>query len=106
MRSDGTLDEAETMEELIAIFFFMSVAAVLILRPVTKKLGLFIEAVAKERMAGFAPRPVSTASLDAAQVDRIANALDRLNSRIDLIDDRMSFVERLVESRPAQRLTG
>lgn len=93
------------MEEFIPIFLFMCIAGVLILRPVTKKLGLLIEALAKERMAGIAVRTPS--ALDDAQLERIANTLDRLNSRIDLIDDRMLFVERLVESRPAaQRLTG
>ena len=93
------------MPEFIPIFFFMCVAGVLILRPLTKRLGLLVEALAKERMAGLAPRS-APAALDEAQVERIANALDRLNSRIDLMDDRMGFVERLVESRPRERLTG
>lgn len=93
------------MPELIPIFMFICFAGVLILRPVTKKLGLLIEALAQERMA-TGPARRAPATLDEAQVERIAGALDRLNSRIDLIDDRMSFVERLVESRPAQRLTG
>jgi hypothetical protein len=93
------------MEEFIPIFFFMCVAGVLILRPVTKKLGFLIEALAKERMAGLEGR-AAPVSIGEAHVERIANALDRLNSRIDLIDDRIGFVERLVESRPAQRLTG
>ena len=94
------------MEEFIPIFLFMCVAAVLILRPVTKRLGLLIEALAKERMAGLPGAARASSSLSEDQVDRIAGALDRLNSRIDLMDDRMAFVERLVESRPRQRLTG
>lgn len=93
------------MEELIPIYLFMCIAGVLILRPVTKKLGLLIEALAKERMAGVEARPTPAGQEDA-QVERIASALDRLNSRIDLMDERMGFVERLVESRPRQRLTG
>lgn len=93
------------MEELIPIFLFACIAVVLILRPVTKKLGLLIEALAKERMAHAGSRGMP-AGLDEAQVERITSALERLNSRIDLIDDRMVFVERLVERRPARRLTG
>lgn len=92
------------MEELIPIFFFLTIAAVLIMRPVTKKLGLLIEALAKERMASTTAAP----GLTEAQAAQLTSALERLNDRIDLIDDRMNFMERLVESRPPskQRLTG
>lgn len=90
------------MEELIPIFMFLVIGGVLILRPVTKKVGLLIEALAKERMSGNAhERP-----LDPIQLERITAALERLNSRMDTIDDRMGFMERLVEDRPRSRLTG
>lgn len=90
------------MEELIPIFMFLVIGGVLILRPVTKKLGLLIEALAKERMSGNArERPI-----EPVQLERITAALERLNSRMDTIDDRMGFMERLVEDRPRSRLTG
>lgn len=90
------------MDEFIPIFFFMCVAGVLILRPVTKRLGLLIEAFARERMTRSGPG----SELEEVQVARITAALDRLNSRMDLIDDRIGFMERLVEDRSRQRLTG
>jgi hypothetical protein len=90
------------MEELIPIILFMMIGGVLILRPVTKKLGLLIEAMAKERMARTTPEQ----SLDAAQVVRITAALEQLNTRMDHIDDRIGFMERLIEERPRSRLTG
>ena len=92
------------VEELIPIFFFMCVAGVLILRPVTKKLGLLIEAMAHERKAQVrAPRE----GVDEAYLERITLALDRLNTRIDRVDDRIDFMEHLVEDRNRrQRLTG
>jgi hypothetical protein len=88
------------MEELIPIVLFMCIAGVLILRPVSKKLGLLLEALAKERLA------TPTRSLDDAQVERITAVLERLNSRLDLVDDRVAFMERLMEERPRHRLTG
>ena len=92
------------VEELIPIFFFICVAGVMILRPVTKKLGLLIEAMAKERMSQS--RTVE-AGLDETQLERITVALERLNTRIDRVDDRMNFMEHLVEDRNRrQRLTG
>lgn len=92
------------MEELIPIFMFMCIAGVMILRPVTKKLGLLIEALAKERMAHVQVR--DGRGLDDVQMERITAALERLHGRLDRVDDRIAFMERLVEERPRQRLTG
>ncbi|HUE77590.1 MAG TPA: hypothetical protein VMM83_06590 [Longimicrobiales bacterium] len=96
------------MEQFIPIFLFMCIAGVLILRPVTRKLGLLIEAMAKERLAETHTREARFSGLDDAHVDRVASALDRLNARMDRIDDRIGFMERLLENRPPshQRLTG
>lgn len=90
------------MEMLVPIVMFMCIAGVLILRPVSKKLGLLLEALAKERMVRTTP----AAGLDAAQLERVSVALERLNTRLDLMDDRVAFMERLVEERPRRRLTG
>ncbi len=91
------------MEEMIPIVMFLCIAGVMIFRPMTKRLGLLLEALAKERTSVAQPAPQR---LDEAQMERIATALDRLNTRMDLMDDRIGFVERLVENRPRQRLTG
>lgn len=93
----------DPVEELIPIFLFLCIAGVLILRPVTKKLGLLIEALAEERKA----QARGPAALDEAHLERITVALERLNTRIDRVDDRMNFMEHLVEDRKRrQRLTG
>lgn len=90
------------MPELIPIILFMSIAGVLILRPISKKLGMLLEALARERIASASP----ARALDEAQLDRVTNALERLNNRLDLMEDRVAFMERLVEERPRRRLTG
>lgn len=91
------------MEEMIPIFLFAMIGSVLILRPVTKKLGLLIEALAQERMGRGA---AAEHGLQEAQLMRITTALERLDSRLDHVDDRIAFMERLVEDRPRSRLTG
>jgi hypothetical protein len=88
------------MEELIPMVLFMCIAGVLIMRPFTKKLGLLMEALARERIG---PQPPA---LDPAHVERIAVAMEQLNRRLDLVDDRVAFMERLLEDRPHRRLTG
>ncbi len=92
------------MEEFIPIFFFMCVAGVLILRPISKKLGLLIEAMAEERKSKLRP---ARDGIDEAYIERITTALERLSNRIDRVDDRIDFMEHLVEDRNRrQRLTG
>jgi hypothetical protein len=88
------------MEALIPIVLFMSIAGVMILRPISKKLGLLLEAMARER----SPHPAR--GLDEVHLERITAALERLNNRLDLVDDRVAFMERLTEERPRRRLTG
>jgi hypothetical protein len=81
--------------EMIPITLFLSIAAVLILRPVTKRLGLLLEAMARER------EPVRA----AAQTDsRIVGLLEHMNKRLELMEERLDFTERLVaRPRPSGR---
>lgn len=78
------------MEALIPITFFISIAAVLILRPITKRLGMLIEAIARERDAARAP---------ASQDERVIALLEGMNRRLELMEDRVEFTERLVAAR-------
>lgn len=90
------------MEELIPIFLFLMIGAVAILRPISKKLGLLIEALAEERKA--AARGAS-ADLGSAQLERVTHLLERMSDRFEHIEERVQFVERLVENRePRNRL--
>ncbi len=75
------------MEELIPIVMFLCFAAVMILRPLTKKIGLVIEQVARDRQGSRA---------DQAEVARLQAELEHLGRRLDLIEERAEFTERLV----------
>lgn len=90
------------MEELIPIFLFVVLGGVLIMRPVTKKLGVLIEALARERLSQPA---VAREGVDAIHLERMTLALERLDARLDHLEDRLGFMERLVEERPRSRLT-
>jgi hypothetical protein len=84
------------VEALIPITFFMSVAAVLILRPITKKLGGFIDVMTQERL------PTRTADNPDA---RVVTLLEHMARRLDSMEERLDFTERLVDSpRPPRRL--
>jgi hypothetical protein len=89
------------MEELIPIFLFLMIGTVAILRPISKKLGLLIEAMAEERKAALrAPD-----SLSASQLERMTHLLERMSDRFDQVEERVQFVERLIDNRePKARL--
>ncbi|MEJ2678963.1 MAG: hypothetical protein P8174_07815 [Gemmatimonadota bacterium] len=83
------------MEELVPIFLFMCIAAVMIFRPMTKRLGVLLEEMARDRRAMRAP--------ENGQMDRVVGLLEQLNTRLDLLEDRMEFMERLSDARPRHR---
>lgn len=82
------------MEAFIPISLFACVAAVLILRPITRRLGMVLEQVANNRQV----RPEVEAENAALRLN-----VEHLNNRLHLIEERLDFTERLisVERTPA-----
>ena len=78
------------MEALIPIGMFMCIAAVAILRPITKKLGGLIEVITLERMQARTQDSTSA---------RTVALLEHMNRRMDLMEERVDFTERLVSTR-------
>jgi uncharacterized protein (DUF2384 family) len=78
------------VEALIPISMFMSIAAVLILRPLTKKLGGLLEVLTLERTQSRAADNTGARTLAL---------LEHINRRMDLMEERVDFTERLVSSR-------
>jgi hypothetical protein len=76
--------------ELIPIVLFISIAAVAIFRPLTKRIGSLIEQAA-ERKAAPDPR-----------IDRMVQLMERLVDRMDRLEERVDFQDRLLESTRAQ----
>lgn len=81
--------------ELIPIVLFVSVAAVAILRPLTKRIGLMIERQYEQR-----------AVADDPQSARVIQLLERLVDRMDQLEDRVEFNERLLERQRSASLNG
>lgn len=81
--------------ELIPIVLFVSVAAVAILRPLTKRIGLMIERQYEQRAVADDPQSV-----------RMIQLLERLVDRMDQVEDRVEFAERLLERQRSASLNG
>jgi hypothetical protein len=86
------------MEELIPIFLFLMIGCVAILRPITKKIGLLIEAMAEERKAALR----GPTELTSAQFERMTSLLERMSDRFDHVEERVQFMERLIDNRDAK----
>jgi hypothetical protein len=78
----------------VTIVLFVCVAAVLIFRPLTRKVGLVLEAMARQS----APR--RNEGYDSATA-----LLQQVNARMELLEDRLDFMERLQGARERPRLT-
>jgi hypothetical protein len=79
------------MEFMIPIVMFICIAGVAVLRPITKPLGRYLDSLARERM-GAGERGLRDRGLE-----RVTDLLDRLNTRIDMLEERMQFAERLAD---------
>ncbi len=86
---------AETLAVFIPIVFILSVAGVLILRPLTKRLGTLLEAYAQDRVAS---------RTEDRQLDSMRDRFESLDRRLDVLEERMGFTEELVGRRPAERV--
>ncbi len=79
-------------EELIPIVMFISIAAVLIFRPLTKKLGSLIERSAARKETG-----------DSPDLERMTRLLEQVVNRMDRLEERVDFAERMLETSSRER---
>ena len=81
------------MEELIPMTLFVCVAAVLILRPISKKMGALLEAMTRERLQQQPP-----GQLADHQLTRVTTMLEQISRRQEQLEERLDFTERLIGS--------
>jgi hypothetical protein len=75
------------MEELIPITMFMCIAAVAILRPISKRVGGLLEVMTRERAQNQS---------ENADTARMRVLMEHVAKRIDLMEERLDFTERLL----------
>ena len=89
------------MEEVIALTIpivgILATASVLILRPITKRLGDTLHQVQQDRRE---------ARLDQGQLDQIRGLVESLQERVELVEQRQGFFESLLESRSERKIAG
>lgn len=86
------------MEEFIPIVLFLSIAAVAILRPLTSRFGKLLEAMAREKTAAL-----KTGGAEDGDAARLRLAVEHISRRLDLMEERLDFTERLLSSHAGAR---
>jgi len=75
---------------LVPITFFLTVGGVLVLRPLTKRLGVLMEASAKSK---------SSNAEEQLQLEHMRLMIDTQNLKLEQLEQKLSFTESLLESR-------
>jgi len=82
----------ELVFALIPITLFLTIGGVLVFRPLTKRLGLMLEANAANKRSE---------EIDRIQYEHIRAMLDAQNLKIATLEQRIEFSESLLEARAA-----
>jgi hypothetical protein len=80
------------MEVLIPITMFICIAAVAILRPISRNLGGLLEAIKNEKLG-------TARGSDDPDIARVRVLVEHMSQRLDLMEERMDFTERLINGR-------
>jgi hypothetical protein len=73
---------------VIGSVMFITVGGVLVLRPISKKIGDLLEVYARDRNQGI-----------EGDVHQVRELLETMNARMQLLEDRQDFTERLLTEK-------
>ena len=80
---------------VMGVVFFVTTGLVLLLRPISTRLGKYLEVLAEERRRQLAATPMGRD--DAA---RIATLLESMDQRLAQLEDRQEFTDKLLSNKP------
>lgn len=97
--------------DLVIIFGFVAtivfiITAGIVLFPIGRKLGFFLEQAARERAERRLGPTEATPQLPPGGYEELIHALGSLETRVEQLAERQAFGEQLMESRSPPTLTG
>jgi hypothetical protein len=81
---------------VISVIFFVITGAVLLLRPISTRLGKYLEVVAEEKRRQLTQTPLSR-----DDAGRITSLLETMDHRLAQLEDRQEFTDKLLSTRSA-----
>ena len=79
---------------IVAIVFILTIGGVAIVRPITKRLADLMELYTKDRTAGL-----------HGDVQQMRDLLETMNARLQLLEERQDFTEKLLTSEEGGKRT-
>ncbi len=79
---------------VMSIVLFLTIGGVLVLRPIAKHLGAYLEALTRQQLEGGGREDVT----------QLREILETMNQRLTLMEERQDFTERLLEERNRKEL--
>ena len=79
---------------VMSIVLFLTIGGVLVLRPIAKHLGSYLEALTRQQLEGGGREDVT----------QLREILETMNQRLTLMEERQDFTERLLEERNRKEL--
>ena len=76
---------------IMTIVLFLTVGGVMVLRPIAKRVGDLIELYVRDRQDGL-----------QGGMDHTRDLLETMNARLQLLEDRQDFTERLLTGKKTQ----
>jgi len=75
--------------------FILTVGGVMVLRPIAKRVGDLMELYARDKQSGI-----------EGDVHKIGDLLETMNARMQLLEDRQDFTERLLTGKTEKETEG
>jgi len=89
------IDWTEVAPMIVAVVMFVVVGGVILLKPIANRVGFLLEAMAKEKESGL--------DNDLAHV---RDLMETMNARLQLLEERQDFTERLMSGEKKQDQIG
>ncbi len=82
---------------VLGVFFFVTTAAGILLRPIAKRLGSYLEVLVEERR-----RTLTAMPMERAEAARLVSAIENIEKRLTAVEDQQDFTQRLLSERVPQ----
>jgi len=92
------MNSSDVAPMVVAVTLIVMSALVILLRPLSKKLGAFLEVMAEEKRRSLGTPPTS------AETARMATVLDTLDRRLAHLEERQEFTDKLLVDRSAPKI--